>query len=126
MTASRAVFASLLGQGVAGEYRAAADVDGPFAAAGAGLVDEEERHRQNLFSAPSPSTLAAAGDAAAALVDAAVYPKDAVVGVAAVAAAAVFSVELLLLFSPGPQVLRKMLAVVEDLVGSDPSSYSGP
>ena len=125
MTASRAVFASLLGRGVAGEYRAAADVDGPFAAAGAGLVDEEERHCRSPFSVPSPSTLAAAEDAVAALVDAAVYPEVAVVGVAAVVAAAAFS-ELLLLSSPGPQVLRKMFAVVEDLVGSDLSSYSGP
>ena len=125
MTASKAVFVSLLGRGVAGEYRAAADVDGPFAAAGVGLVDGEEQHRQSPFSVLSPSTLAAAEDAAAALVGAAVYPEVAVVGVAAVVAVAAFF-ELLSLSSPGPQVLRKMLAVVEDLVGSDPSSYSGP
>ena len=32
MTASKAVFASLLGRGVAGEHHAAADDDGPFVA----------------------------------------------------------------------------------------------
>ena len=94
MTASKAVFASLLGRGVAGEHRAAAEVDGPFCAAGAEFVDLEEPHCQCPSSALSPSTLAVVEDAVAALVDASVYLDAAVVGVAAVAAAAVCSVEL--------------------------------
>ena len=56
MTASKAVFASLLGRGVAGEHHAAADVDGPFDVADAEFVDLEEQHCLCPSSEPSPST----------------------------------------------------------------------
>ena len=75
-----------------------------------------------LSSVPSASTSAVVEDAAAALVVAAVCLEGAVVDVAAVAS----SDGLSPLFSPGPQALRKKIAVVGDLADFPPSSCWGP
>ena len=75
-----------------------------------------------LSFVPSASTSAVVEDAAAALVVAAVYLEVVDVDVAVVAS----SDGLSPLFSPGPQALRKKIAVVGDLVGILPSSCWGP
>ena len=120
MTASMAVFASLPGQGVAGEHHAA-DVVGLFVVVGVGFAGQEEPLSCCYVSTGPSQSSEVAVEVAAAALDIGAAHLDAAVGAAAawIAAAPAAPSELFVLGLP---VLRSTAVVVEDLAVVDLSS----